>query len=135
MIKFQISADNCDGGIKPKCNFEMMQFLIKHEDDWLTGWLAGWSVFMEINSSFFQFQKLVFSLWCVSFLLRHLDSLMMIPLSFYSDWDRFERRQSVLYCLHWKSWIRFKENLSTFVTLVQALWTVCYVISSVPIFD
>ena len=33
MIKFQISADNCDGGIKPKCNFEMMQFLIKHEDD------------------------------------------------------------------------------------------------------
>ena len=70
MIKFQISADNCDGGIKPKCNFEMMQFLIKHEDDWLTGWLAGWSVFMEINSSFFQFQKLVFSLWCVSFLLR-----------------------------------------------------------------
>ena len=33
MIKFQISADNCDGGMKPKCNFEMMQFLIKHEDD------------------------------------------------------------------------------------------------------
>ena len=71
MIKFQISADNCDGGIKPKCNFEMMQFLIKHEDDWLagSGWLARWLKRIHGNKFvFFPVSKIgLLSLMCEFF--------------------------------------------------------------------